>query len=412
MPLIVVHYKERRTVIMETGIRKEQQDKKPFAWGKLGKALLIICAALIVVLAVWRIFFVKKEVDTNPLSTISVTSPAQKNIAVETSLIGMMMPGDVYYVVPKVAGEITKIYVSAGDKVKAGDPICEIDNQKQIDSAKIQLDSAQVQLDAVKDSVAMAKTNLDRMEALYKSGDISAQNYEQVKSGYDQAVAQLSASELQLSAAKLGYDTQVEFSTVTAPASGTVDSTNMTLKGIATQTAQVAVITSDSEGKLQFNVTDRLLKSIEPGDEIRVEKQGEIFSGNVTSKAGMPGQNTGLYLIEAEVDDGGVIARGSSVKVFFVSEKAEDVSSLPTSCIYYDGGKQYVFTITDDAETSAGVMEGNSAAIVHKVEVQTGLSDGETTEILSGVTAADRVAATWTAQLYEGARVQVLGGAN
>ena len=412
MPSVMVPVrKKNRKMEMETA-KKEKQEKKPFAWGKLGKALLIVCALAIAALAVWRIFFVKKEVDTNPLSTISVTSPEKKNIEVETSLIGIMMPGDVYYVVPKVAGEITKIYVSAGDRVKAGDPICEIDNQKQIDSAKIQLDSAQVQLDAVKDSVAMAKTNLDRMEALYQSGDISAQSYEQVKSGYDQAVAQLSACELQLSAAKLGYDTQVEFSTVTAPASGTVDSTNMTLKGIATQTAQVAVIASDNDGKLQFNVTDRLLRSIEPGDGIRVEKQGEIFSGKVISKAGMPGQTTGLYLVEAEVDDGGAIARGSSVKVFFVSEKAEDVSSLPTSCIYYDGGKQYVFTVTDDAGTSAGVMEGNRAAIVHKVEVQTGLSNGVTTEIVSGVTASDKVAATWTAQLYEGARVQVLGGAD
>lgn len=396
----------------EQNTMEKQQNKKTFQWGRLGKILLIACAAAVVILAVWRIFFVKKTVETNPLSTVSTTRVENKDISVETSLIGIMMPGDVYYVVPKVAGEITKIYVNAGDKVKAGDPICQIDNQKQIDSAKIQMDSAQVQLDAVRDSVAMAKTNLDRMEALYQSGDISAQSYEQVKSAYDQAAAQLSACELQLSAAKLGYDTQVEFSTVTAPASGTVDSTNMTLKGIATQTAQVAVITSESDGKLQFNVTDRLLKSIQPGDEIRVEKQGEIFTGKVTSRANMPGQNTGLYLVEAKVNDGGVIAKGSSVKVFFTSEKAENVPSLPTACIYYDGGKQYVFTVTYDAETDAGVMEGNRAAIVHKVEVQTGLSDGKLTEIASGVTNADEIAATWTAQLYEGARVQVLGGGN
>ena len=46
-----------------------KQKKKGFRWGTLGKVLLILCAAALVVLTVWRIFFVKKEVDTNPLST-------------------------------------------------------------------------------------------------------------------------------------------------------------------------------------------------------------------------------------------------------------------------------------------------------------------------------------------------------
>ena len=390
---------------------KEKQ-KNGFRWGTLGKVLLIVCAVAIVGLAAYRLIFVKKEVETSPLSTVSVTHLEKGTVEIETSLIGTMMPGDVYYVVPKVAGEIKKIYVAAGDKVKAGDPICEIDNGKQIDSAKIQLDSAQVQLDALRDGLEVARTNLTRMEALYRSGDISAQNYEQVKASFDQTSAQLSAAELQYEGAKLAYDTQVEFSTVTAPAAGTVDSVNMTLNGIATQTAQVAVITSASDGKLQFNVTDRLLKSIDPGDAIRVEKQGEVFEGKVISRANMPGANTGLYLIEAEVNDGGVIPKGSSAKVFFVSEKAENVDTVPAGCIYYDGGLQYVYTVTCDTDDMTGVMEGNRKGTVHKVEVETGLTNGKITEIVSGVTQADEIVSTWTAQLFEGAQVQVSGGAD
>ena len=55
------------------------------------------------------------------------------------------------------------------------------------------------------------------MKALYESGDISAQAYEQAVSG-------LSMAKLQYDGAKLNYDIQLENSTVTAPISGLLES--------------------------------------------------------------------------------------------------------------------------------------------------------------------------------------------
>ena len=51
------------------------------------------------------------------------------------------------------------------------------------------------------------------MKALYESGDISAQAYEQAVSG-------LSMAKLQYDSAKLNYDTQSENTVVTAPIAG------------------------------------------------------------------------------------------------------------------------------------------------------------------------------------------------
>ena len=44
----------------------------------------------------------------------------------ETSLVGTIISGDTYYVVPKVSGEILKIYVKNGDEVKKGDKISQL----------------------------------------------------------------------------------------------------------------------------------------------------------------------------------------------------------------------------------------------------------------------------------------------
>ena len=54
------------------------------------------------------------------------------------------------------------------------------------------------------------------------------------------------------------------------------------------------------------------------------------------------------------------------------------------------------------------ISEENSLGTVHKAEIETGLSDGENTEVLSGISEDDVIIVSWTAQLYEGARVQVL----
>ena len=384
---------------------------------KVWRGLLVLCALALAGGAAYRLTRPEEAVETTPLPTVSVTRPEIASIGIETSLIGQMVPGDLYYVTPKAAGEIREIYVEQGDFVEEGDPICEIDNQKQIDAAKISLDSAQVSVDTYQDSVATAKTNLDRMAALLNTGDISSQTYEQTKAAYDQAAAGLEGAKLQLEAAQLQYDTQVEYATVTAPVSGKIESESMEINALAAQSTQLCVISGDSAKKVQFGVTDRLLPAFSLGETIRVEKQGETYEGTISSISTMVSAASGLYPLEATVADNGAIPAGASVKVYFTSEKAEDVLTVPTDAIYYDGGKNYVYTVSEISKeelsdngsgTVATVMEGNTPAEVHKIEVETGLSDGERTEIRSGISQEDTVILTWTNQLYEGAQVQVL----
>ena len=384
---------------------------------KVWRGLLVLCALALAGGAAYRLTRPEEAVETTPLPTVSVTRPEIASIGIETSLIGQMVPGDLYYVTPKAAGEIREIYVEQGDFVEEGDPICEIDNQKQIDAAKISLDSAQVSVDTYQDSVATAKTNLDRMAALLNTGDVSSQTYEQTKAAYDQAVAGLEGAKLQLEAAQLQYDTQVEYATVTAPVSGKIESESMEINALAAQSTQLCVISGDSAKKVQFGVTDRLLPAFSLGETIRVEKQGETYEGTISSISTMVSAASGLYPLEATVADNGAIPAGASVKVYFTSEKAEDVLTVPTDAIYYDGGKNYVYTVSEISKeelsdngsgTVATVMEGNTPAEVHKIEVETGLSDGERTEIRSGISQEDTVILTWTNQLYEGAQVQVL----
>lgn len=389
---------------METNVKK-----------KIAKPKLIIAVVVVILLLiiVMRACSSKNDMDVKPLSTVSVGKAETGNIAVETSLVGTVEPGDVYYVIPKAAGEVLNIYVNAGDTVNEGDPICDIDNSKAVDGAKIALDSAKVQLKTANEAKDLAKTNLDRMQTLLATGDISQQTFESTKNGYDQAAAAVDGAKLQLESAQLQYDTQVEFSTVTAPVSGVVESTNMSINGMASQSSQVCVISSNSANKVVFYVTDRLLSDISVGDSIKVKKQGTVYDGHITKLETLPDQASGLYEAEAEFSGSESVARGAKVKVFFDSEKADGVMLVDTDSVYYDGGKTYVYTLTyndSDADSADGatIAEGNRAGTIHKNEVETGISDSDKTEILKGIDKDSIVVRTWTSQLYEGAQVQVL----
>ena len=396
----------------------------------------IITIVVVVLAALYVIFrFMNKEtvIEVTPLPTVSVGSPEVGDISVETSLVGTVEPGDVYYVMPKAAGEITNIYVQAGDTVAAGDPICDIDNSKMVDSAKVSLDSAKVALDSATEGEALARTNLDRMQALLNTGDISQQSYESAKSSYDQAAAAVESAKLQMENAQLNYDTQVEYSTVTSPVNGRVESTNMSMNAMASQSSEVCVVSSDESNKLTFSITDRLLSELSTGTPIKVSKQGETYEGTITRIESLPNAQTGLYPVEAEFEGSDSIPKGAKVKVYFDSESSEGAILVNTDSVYYDGGNPYVYTITYNDEAGAGetgkasaeeagetavetagetsqilIGEGNRAATIHKNAVETGISNMEKTEIISGIEEDSIVVNTWTSQLYEGAQVQVL----
>ncbi len=350
----------------------------------------IVLIAVVVIAAAFIIFrFMNKEtvIEVTPLPTVSVGSP------------------------------------------EVGDISVDMDNSTAVDSARVTLDSAKLALDSAKEAAALAKTNLDRMQALLNTGDISQQTYESTKNSYDQAQAGVESAELQLEGAKLAYDTQVENSTVTAPVNGVVESTNMSINAMASQSSEVCVISSDESNKLTFSITDRLLSRLSAGTPVKVSKQGETYEGSITRIETLANAQTGLYPVEAEFEGSDQIARGASVKVYFDSESAEDALLVDTDSIYYDGGNPYIYTITyneDDASSADGqadteasdtgtegetmtmMAEGNRAATIHKNAVETGISNSEKTQILSGIDEDSIIVNTWTSQLYEGAQVQVL----
>ncbi len=339
----------------------------------------VVVAALAVVV-VSRVTAPKEKEAASSLPTVTLEMPEKGNIEVRTGLTGTVEPSDMVYVIPKAAGEVTELFVSVGDTVEEGQNLLHIDT-KQVDAAKIQMDTAAV-------NVSDAQANLKRMQVLAQSGDISQQQLESAQSAAKMA-------KLQYDGAKLAYDYQIEFSDVTAPIGGKIESLSVEVHDNVAAGSVLCVISGEGTKAVSFNVTERIVGNLKVGDSIEVEKNGTTYHGTITDVNTMVDAATGLFHIKASMEKADALATGSVVKLYVVSEKAENTLLVSADSVYYSAGDAFVYTEKD--------------GVVHEVPVTVGIYNSEKAEILSGISEGDSVIRTWSSELYEGAKIQVEG---
>ena len=340
--------------------------------------VVIVAAAAFIILP--KALRPKAVIEEEVVPVVQVQNPEPANIELFRNLVGKVEPSDVVYIYPKMAGEVTDVYVKAGDVVREGQPICKIDT-KQVDAARLTLESAEM---ARND----AQTNLARQQALFAAGDISAVAFEQAQTGAKSA-------QIQYETAKLNYDNQVEFSNITAPISGKVEICDIEVHDNVSQQNLISVISGEGSKAVSFSVPEKIVNQLSEGDTITIEKSGMEYQGTITEISSMIDAATGLFKVKSSVENGDALATGSAVKLYVTSDKVDNVLSIPVDAVYYSGGDAFVYTYDNGT--------------VHKVPVEVGIYDSEKAQILSGITAGDRIITSWSSELFEGSRVQAAG---
>ncbi|OON88342.1 hypothetical protein BXO88_00685 [Oribacterium sp. C9] len=358
---------------------------------------IIIVVALIAGLGgavVARLMKPEEEMQVKELPAVTLSKASVGNIERETSLMGKIQPSDTYHVMPKTSGEIIEIYVQNGDQVKQGDPIAKIDNQKAIDSAKASYDSANASLQAAQDQANTAADALNRMTPLYQAGDVAPQTYTSTVNSANAAQSQAAAARAQLDSAKLQYDTQIEYSTVTAPADGTIQNQNMTLNSTVSPSSELCVITGSGQRKVKFSVTEDILNNLSLGQKVTVEKNSSVYEGTISDLSRMVDSSTGLFSVEAELINAEALADGVAAKVQLISATAKDALIVPSDYVYYSSGNPYVYVYED--------------GIARRTFITLGITSDSEYQVLEGITGSDMIVSSWTKDIYDGANVRII----
>ena len=222
------------------------------------------------------------------------------------------------------------------------------------------------------------------MSVLHAAGDVADADYQSLADKVEMA-------RLQYESAKEGYRIQQSASQVTAPIAGRVESFNISVHDMISPQTVICVISGEGGKAVTFYASERIVGGLNVGDPIRVEKNGTDHDASITEVSSMIDQASGLFKVKASVPGGDTLATGTSVKLYVVSQKAENVLTVPLDCVYYEGGIPYVYTYAD------GALKQN--------QVTVGLSDDEYTQIQSGISEGDQVVTTWTNEMFDGSKV-------
>lgn len=145
---------------------------------------------------------------------------------------------------PEVEGTITRIFVKAGDRVRQGTPLVQINPDKQ----RAAVSSAEASRAGTDADVVYWRQQVKRLQSLVEAGAISRQEFEQAQNSLNAAEARLSALDAQVRQQQV----ELQYYRVVAPQAGMVG--DISLRAGDRVTPSTVITTIDSNQGLEVNI--------------------------------------------------------------------------------------------------------------------------------------------------------------
>ncbi|MCQ2293771.1 MAG: efflux RND transporter periplasmic adaptor subunit [Bacteroidaceae bacterium] len=288
----------------------------------------------------------------------------------------------------QVSGIIDKIYVDYNSVVKRGQVIAELD-KTNLTSA---LQSAQSNLQNAQSNLNYQKTNHLRMKTLYDKGLISADEYDQTKLAYEQALQQVSVQQQSVQQAR----TNLGYATITAPIDGVV-----LKKSVEEGQTVAAAMTTPELFTIAKDLTDmRVIADVDEAD-IGGVKEGQrvtftvdaypddTFQGSVTQvrQEAKTESNVVTYEVVISAPNPDLkLKPGLTANVTIITLEVQNALTVPEAALQFKPNEALLTegqSIEDvQAAKKVWIKEGN---VLKAVAVTTGTGNGIVTEITGGL---------------------------
>ena len=202
-----------------------------------------------------------------------------------------------------------------------------------------------------------------------------------------------------------------------APIDGTVTSCNLTPGQEVKSGDTVVMISNNVTMLVTITVDDRNISFIKPGNYVDLDWNGQVYQGLVTSidmGGAQAGQGMTSYPVTLTVDNvDGSLMDGAWLQYSFVTSESADCILVPTTSVKYfsdmDGTRQSVVFVKRDSRPDdvpelelPEVAPGEKRTFPSEEEgyypviVETGISDTQNVEIVSGIQEGDEVFVNYT----------------
>ena len=174
---------------------------------------------------------------------------------------------------PQVDGIVRQVFVRAGDRVQAGQPIVQIDPDKQQATVR----TTESQRASREADLAYAKQQLARMQKLHAAGAVSRSELEQAETAYKTANAQLENVQSQIRESQV----ELQYYRVTAPTAGMIGEVPVRQGDRVTQATPITTI--DQPEGLEAYINVPLERALDLRTGLTVEllnTAGEVIASN------------------------------------------------------------------------------------------------------------------------------------
>lgn len=288
----------------------------------------------------------------------------------------------------QVSGIIDKIYVDYNSPVKKGQVIAELDKTNLLS----ELRSATSQLEGAKSDLSYQRSNFARMKTLFGKGLISANDYESARLSLQQAESVVAQRQEAVTKAK----TNLSYATITSPIDGVVLSKSVeegqtvassfntpTLFTIVKDMTDMRVVASVDEADIgEVKVGQRVTYSVDAYPD-------ETFEGTVTQvrNEATTENNVVTYEVVISAPNPNLkLKPGLTANVTIYTLEQNNIVSVPTKALRFTPTKETVGAkdkIVDcNGSHKLWVREGRT---FKAYSVQTGITNGTRTQILSGI---------------------------
>jgi HlyD family secretion protein len=292
-----------------------------------------------------------------------------------------------------VSGVIRELYCDYNTVVKKGQLCAQIDPrpyQTVVDQAAANLAVAKAQLEKDQAALGYARLSLDRAARLSPTNAVSQDTFDNAKSTYDQAEAQVTfdkATIEQRQAELATAQVNLDYTNITSPVDGVVVSRNVTIgQTVAAtyQTPTLFIIATDlTKMEVDSNVSESDVGNVREGESATFTIDAfpkRTFHGVVTQFRQSPQtvENVVTYdIVIGTANQDLALMPGMTAAARIVTDQKDDVIRVPNSALRYVPSGAHA----EAAGTDVWVLrDGRPVAI----SVVLGLDDDNFTEIVKG----------------------------
>jgi HlyD family secretion protein len=326
----------------------------------------------------------------------------------------------------KASGIVKKLLVDAGDRVKRGQVLAELDKEEieaHVAQAKAQEEAAEASLRATEADMERAKVDAEgvdvptlkrayeRAQGMAKEGVVSVSALDDAQRAYELAVNKqnVAKAQLQVLHAKIGQaqaqvaqdranlkqlEEQYSYTTVESPIDGVVLSRDVevgdavsSILVLGSSATLIMTLGDISEVYVKGKVDESDIGKVYLGQPARIKVESfkdKTFNGKVTkiSPMGVEKDNVTTFEVRVSINNpGGELKAAMTANAEIILEEHKNVLQIPEGSILYDKDKKASVEIPDPKG-----KEGK-----RKLAVNIGISNGAKTELLSGLKEGDQV---------------------